>query len=203
MRFNHGARSGNKWRYLWNVFDLHQNMVCCVYSLELPQWGNSNESTQHKFHNNIRKFHSVFVFLSYRKTSIGTQKWVRISHGINEPSVFEPLKFDCILYESQYEKTYLLICVPNKHTCWYVCPTKTQISLWTQAIFLVRMKKLHPWLSKIHPVKILIRLRQCSLIWIISGHTYQKVCFLLLELVCRFMKWWYSYCSHQFGSGVM
>ena len=34
-----------------------------------------------QFHNKIRKIPSVFVFLSYRKNSVRTQKWVRISLG--------------------------------------------------------------------------------------------------------------------------
>ena len=34
-----------------------------------------------QFHNKIRKFPSVFVFLSYWKNSVRTQKWVRISLG--------------------------------------------------------------------------------------------------------------------------
>ena len=43
-------------------------MACCVYSLESPQ-----------VHVKIRKY-SLFVFLSYRKNFLGTQKRVRISN---------------------------------------------------------------------------------------------------------------------------
>ena len=42
-------------------------MVCCVYLLESP----------HK----IRKNPQLFVFLSYQKNFVGTQKRVRISYG--------------------------------------------------------------------------------------------------------------------------
>ena len=31
-------------------------IVCCVYVLESPRRGDSNEYTQHKFHDTIRKF---------------------------------------------------------------------------------------------------------------------------------------------------
>ena len=34
-----------------------------------------------QFHNKIRTFPLIFVFLSYRKNFVGTQKRVRISHG--------------------------------------------------------------------------------------------------------------------------
>ena len=56
--------------------------------------------------------------------------------------------------EPQCEKLYLLTCAAN-----------TQISMCIRAVwsvFIVCMKKLHPWLSKICPVKILIRLSKCT-----------------------------------------
>ena len=34
-----------------------------------------------QFHDKIRKFPLIFVFLSYLKKFVGTQKRVRISHG--------------------------------------------------------------------------------------------------------------------------
>ena len=34
-----------------------------------------------QFHDKIRKFLEILVFLSYRKNFVGTQKRVRISHG--------------------------------------------------------------------------------------------------------------------------
>ena len=46
-------------------------------------------------HNKMRKFPTIFVFLSYRKNSVGTQNGVQISHVVNKPAVFEPSKFDC------------------------------------------------------------------------------------------------------------
>ena len=35
-----------EYKYMWNFLILCE-IVCFVYSLELPQWGNSNEYTQH------------------------------------------------------------------------------------------------------------------------------------------------------------
>ena len=34
-----------------------------------------------QFHDKVRKIHLIFVFLSYRKNFVGTEKRVRISHG--------------------------------------------------------------------------------------------------------------------------
>ena len=50
-----------------------------------------------QFYGKIRKFPTIFVFLSYRKNFVGTQKRVRITM-VNEPSRFEVLRFDCMLF---------------------------------------------------------------------------------------------------------
>ena len=47
----------------------------------------------------------------------------------------------------------------RKRTFWHMRPTKTQISL---RIRCPHGETLHPWLSKMRPVKILIRLRDCA-----------------------------------------
>ena len=59
--------------------------------------------------------------------------------------------------EPQCEKTYLLTCAPNEDSDQ---PARPRSLI---RVFVVRMKKtLHPWLSKMCPVKILIRLRECA-----------------------------------------
>ena len=55
----------------------------------------------------------------------------------------------------------------GKRTFRHVRPTKTQISLLiiTQSDQCIRCQheeNLHPWLSKMRPAKILIRLRECA-----------------------------------------
>ena len=51
---------------------------------------------------------------------------------------------------------------------------------WLQPVHpLSAEETLHPWPSKIHPMKILIRLHKY---WIFTGHTYRKVCFLTLRI---------------------
>ena len=69
-------------------------MVHCVVSLESPRWGDSNEYKQYTIFN-IKKT----INLNYSKSTA-----MRFSKGlknefetavVNEPSVFEPLKFYC------------------------------------------------------------------------------------------------------------
>ena len=66
-----------------------------MYSLESP--GAILMSSHNvQFHDKIRKFPEIFVFLSYRRNFKGTQK---TSHG-NEPSVFELFRCECNNIES-------------------------------------------------------------------------------------------------------
>ena len=63
------------------------------------------------------------------------------------------------IIEPQRQKTYLLACSPNENTNQPAHP-RGPIRL-----FVVRMKKkFHLWLTKMRPVKILIRLRECA-VW--------------------------------------
>ena len=69
--------------------------VCCVFSLESPHRGDSNEYTQHTIINIKRK-----ITLNCPKSaaigfcSKGLKNEFEIA-VVNEPSVFEPLKFCC------------------------------------------------------------------------------------------------------------
>ena len=82
--------------------------------------------------------------------------------------------------EPQLQKTYLLTCLPNEDSNQPAHP-RSLIS-----VFIVRMKKkikkMHPWLSKLHPVKNLIRLRERTG-WSESSQDahVQKVRFLTLR----------------------
>ena len=65
-----------------HIFSTFYNMkVCCVFSLELLHGGDSNEYTQFTIFNMKKEKHPKNEF----KTAV-----------VNEPSVFEPLKFYCI-----------------------------------------------------------------------------------------------------------
>ena len=47
-----------------------------------------------QFHDKIRKFPKIFVFLSCRKNFVGAKNEFELAI-VNEPSVFELLRFDC------------------------------------------------------------------------------------------------------------
>ena len=70
--------------------------VCCVFLLESPHRGNSNENTQYTIFNmnkkntlNYPKSAAMGFFPKGLKNEFETAV-------VNEPSVFEPLKFYCI-----------------------------------------------------------------------------------------------------------
>ena len=80
-----------------DIFSILFNMkVCCVFSLESPHRGDSNEYTQYT------------IFNIKKKTTLNYPKYAAMdfcSEGlknefkttmVNEPSVFEPLKLYCI-----------------------------------------------------------------------------------------------------------
>ena len=81
--------------------------VCCVFSLESPHRGDSSEYTQYTIFNIKKK-----ITLNYPKSaamgffSKGFKNAFETA-VVNEPSVFEPLKFYCI-YILQKLYYYLL-----------------------------------------------------------------------------------------------
>ena len=63
------------------LFDFYNTKVCCVFLLESPHWGDSNEYTQYTIFNIKQK-----IALNYPKPAImgfflETQERVRNSHG--------------------------------------------------------------------------------------------------------------------------
>ena len=93
LRIFYRARSGGINR---DIFSIFPNMkVYCVFSLESPQRGDSNEYTQYK----KKKHPKLSHICSYRICSEGPKNEFEPAM-VNEPSVFEPLKFYCILAEN-------------------------------------------------------------------------------------------------------
>ena len=84
-------------RYNRDIFSIFFNMkVYCVFSLESPHRGDSNEYTQYTIFNIKKK-----ITLNYPKTATMGFFLKRLKNEfetavVNEPSVFEPLKFYCI-----------------------------------------------------------------------------------------------------------
>ena len=90
-----GGIIGISFRFFFNM------KVCCVFSLESPHRGDSNEYTQYTIFNMKRK-----IALNYLKSAAMRffSKGLKNKFEtvvVNEPSVFEPLKFYCTAL-SQY-----------------------------------------------------------------------------------------------------
>ena len=69
--------------------------VYCVFTLELPHRGDSNEFTQYTlFQYEKEKHPELFQICSYGIFSKGLKNEFERA-VVNEPSVFEPLKFYC------------------------------------------------------------------------------------------------------------
>ena len=96
----------------------HEKNVCCVYSLESPHRGDSNEYTQRA----IIVFKIEKTLLNYCHLLLDLAPWLTLS-GSNYPylkqvsmvpKMFEPLKFDCIYhsyfikFECQFYSCWLL-----------------------------------------------------------------------------------------------
>ena len=84
-------------RYIYSIF-FNMN-VCCVFSLESPHRGDSNEYTQYTIFQYKKENDPNF----YQICSCGSfSKELKIEFEtavVNEPSVFEPLNFYCILVQ--------------------------------------------------------------------------------------------------------
>ena len=77
------------------VFLFHIKMVYCVYSLESPHRGDSNESTQYTFM--LKKIKKILIKppnLALLSTLI-CSNYSCLELIFMVPKVFEPLKFDC------------------------------------------------------------------------------------------------------------
>ena len=69
--------------------------VCCVFSLESPHRGDSNEYTQYTFFNiqkKISQYHPRSAATGFFSKGLKNESEAA---AVNEPSVFEPLKFYC------------------------------------------------------------------------------------------------------------
>ena len=84
--------------YNRDVFSIFFNMkVYCVFSLESPQRGNSNEYTQYTISQYKEENHpKLSQICDYGICSKGPKNEFEPA-VVNEPSVFEPLKFYCII----------------------------------------------------------------------------------------------------------
>ena len=104
-------------------------------------------------------FHKcLIVFLRYRKNFVGTQKRVRIIQGKRAIGVraIEVLLYCLNIWAATWENVLFDMCAQRrlKSAC---ASAQTDKSLRCS-----HDQTFHPWLSKMRPVKILIRLRECA-----------------------------------------
>ena len=73
--------------------------VCCVFSLESPHRGDSNECTKYTIFNIKKKENHAKLsqICSYHIFSKGLKNEFETA-VVNEPSMFKPLKFYCICF---------------------------------------------------------------------------------------------------------
>ena len=81
-----------------------------MFSLKSPHRGDSNENTQYTFFQYEKeKYPKLFQICSYGIFSMGLKNEFETA-VVNEPSVFEPLKFYCTYLEDKvFPKRGLLI----------------------------------------------------------------------------------------------
>ena len=90
MSVNHGARLGGSIFFSMKVY--------CLFSLESPQQGDSNEYTQYTISQYKKEHHpKLSLICSYGIVSQGLKNEF-VTTGVNKPSAFEPLKFYCKNY---------------------------------------------------------------------------------------------------------
>ena len=105
LRANEGLlKSQVRWHNR-DILLIYFNMkVYCVFSLESPQWGDSNEYSQYTIEAILISTHNI-PFLNIKKKIIpnypksATMGFVPKfeTSVVNKPSVYEPLKFYCIV----------------------------------------------------------------------------------------------------------
>ena len=88
--------------------------VCCVFSLESPHGGDSNEYTQYTIFN-IKKEKSPIIILSLPlwDFSKGLKNEFETA-VVDEPSVFQPLKFYCSVFAVRGKKGFVSFCKMTK-----------------------------------------------------------------------------------------
>ena len=97
MRVDNSARSGGIIRISLIFYNMK---VYCVFTLESPHRGDSNEYIQYTiFQHEKEKHPKLFQLCSHGIFSKGLKNEFELA-VVNEPSVFEPLKFYCILIKS-------------------------------------------------------------------------------------------------------
>ena len=81
-----------------DIFSIFFHMkVCCVFSLESPPQGDSNEYTQYTIFNIKKENHHISAAVGFFSKRLENKFEIAM---LNKPSVFEPPKVYCIRLES-------------------------------------------------------------------------------------------------------
>ena len=98
LKKSHSSRHYCIRNNLWWFSFFYIEKVYCLYSLESPQWGNSNENTQHTYM--LEKLRDIPIMppvLALWLTLISSNyMYPCLEHLFLVPKVFKPLKFNCI-----------------------------------------------------------------------------------------------------------
>ena len=93
MGADYSASSGG---LIWIPLSFFNMKVCCVFSLESPHRGDSNEYTQYTYFNIKKKItlnYSTSAAMAFCSKELKNEFETAM---VNGPSVFEPPKFYCI-----------------------------------------------------------------------------------------------------------
>ena len=100
----------------WEILSFYHEIVCWVYSLELPHWGNSNEYTQHTIiRKKIKKLSLNYSpFVSCPSPRINPQ-WLELPisrtnfHGPKEVWAIEVLLYTCSVIHLIFLSFFILL----------------------------------------------------------------------------------------------
>ena len=94
----------------------------------MSRWGDSNEYTQHTISQWNKKISPNLIFWSCCKNFVGLKNEFELTM-VNEPSVFEPLRIDCIWNANDYSNGLLQILGVMRYTVRCQVVRKFRISM--------------------------------------------------------------------------
>ena len=121
MRVDKSARSGG----IIRISLIFYNMtVYCVFSFESPHRGDSNEYTQYTVFNIKKKITLNYPTSAAKGLNNEFEKAV-----VNEPSVFEPLKFYCNLFSTIRPIFSSALCLITRTSTIHILPYTPALTL--------------------------------------------------------------------------
>ena len=103
------------------IFVFKLKMVYCVFSLESPRWGDSNENTQHTFMLKKWKITPILPPDLELWLTLIRSNYPCLEHNFIVPKVFEPLKFYCNFQTGTPDLSHTIICTPPQDSYSTIC----------------------------------------------------------------------------------